>query len=1207
MKNSACRIVLALAAAAFVAATPVALAAAAQAEPLMLENAQLGVTVDPQAGTLRVLDRASGQQWFSAHTRKGGGTPRFRSLRRLPGPAPAVSFEADFGSTGQRPNTLRVTLRLAERGSDLSVEADMADRDADITPFAFLDPLATETDRAVLVVADYSNGHLYPANTKTPVRSHFNASRLDMPWVGVCDLERATGYMVLVETSDDAQVICRSTAAGGRDFAAPQVQWSPSKGKFAYARRLLYHFVSRGGYVALAKRYRAYAAEHGLIVTLAEKLKKNPNLQRLFGAPDVWGDASLRFAREAKSAGVDKMLIHGRAAPADMQAINDLGYLTSEYDNYTDVLPIAQGKPVDSSHDRIPESVVQKADGQRMMAWLTFDKKQQYMKRCPALWVPTAKQVVPKLLTTQPFLGRFVDVTTAEDLYECFDPKHPLTKGQKRQCGVGLLAFMRSQRLVVGGEHGIWWGVPGLDYIEGMMSGGFTSWPAGHLIHPKTKDEGFDSPWGGKYGKWENYEQWGIGHESRVPLWELVFHDCVVSTWYWGDSSDFLLQAAPEITAKKDAFNILYGTIPLMWANQEGAWHKARDVFLRTYRNTCKLHEAIADAEMLNHEWVTPDRAVQRTRFSDGTEAVVNFGAKPHAIALGGKNHLLPQSGFVVKGPKIEQSLVLDGQRPVTTIRTADYLFSDAHGAALAMRREGNERVRVQLGPGKKPALLPLVQFVPGWDVSTTRLYRLDAQGQRTTLLESRPQDGRFVVGPAAEQTVIEALCGSQIALADLHLDAADLAVAPQQPKQGQAVEVTVTVRNSGGAAADSIEAACYADLMQTSHKLASQKLTLAPGASQSLRFAIDTARLDGLRELIVAVNVDGKTKELCTANNRAGRTIQVAADFTRWPHRRKLAVDAGPLAREEAPVVLPLDRFDGDPASLRVVECDAGGQLRSAAPAQADVLAAGRNELCFVLTGKTPAASTRHYMVLWADRPDQGKPGLVLPARGGLWQPDSSTVAAETYRLRLEDGMLVDVAAQHRGQAGAPFISKLMLSSQATGWTDEPGTVERCQVIATGPARTLIAVRKALHAGVVYEKTYAFYARRFDVAVSLNKHSGLPSRAYYGQPGQYVDNAGNRAAVDGHGNDEGVLGKNANPLWYAVYADRWAHSCIGLSRFNGMTYWDAGGSWGGIGFNTSALQGVRMSYVVHPGAKDARFAEEDYRQLTTPPQARWE
>jgi hypothetical protein len=543
----------------------------------------------------------------------------------------------------------------------------------------------------------------------------------------------------------------------------------------------------------------------------------------------------------------------------------------------------------------------------------------------------------------------------------------------------------------------------------------------------------------------------------------------------------------------------------------------------------------------------------------------------------------------------------------VTTIRTADYLFSDAHGAALAMRREGNERVKTQLGTGKEPASLALAQFVPGWDVSTTRLYQLDTKGRRIKLLKSRLQDGGFVVGPVPEDMVIEALCGSQIALADLHLDAADLAISPPQPKQGQTVEVTVTVRNSGGTAAGNIEAGCYADLVEPRHKLASQTLTLAAGASQSLRFTIDTATLDGPRELIVAINVDGTIKELCTANNRAGRTIHVSPDFARWPHRRKLAVDAGPSAREEQPVVLPLDQFDGDPASVRVIECDAGGQLKTAVPAQADLLAAGRSELCFVLTGNTPAASTRHYMVLWADRPAEGKPRFVLPARGGLWQPDTSTVVAETYRLRLENGTLVDVAAQHGGRAAAPFLSKLMLSSQATGWTDEPGTVERCQVIAAGPMRTVIAVRKALQAGVVYEKTYAFYARRFDVTISVNKHIGTLSRAYYLQPGQYVDNAGNRAAVDGQGDGEGVMGKNPKPLWYAVFADRWAHSCVGLSPFHGMTYWDAGGSWGGIGLDTSALEGVRMSYVVHPGAQDIRFAEEDYRQLTAPPKARWE
>jgi len=237
---------------------------------------------------------------------------------------------------------------------------------------------------------------------------------------------------------------------------------------------------------------------------------------------------------------------------------------------------------------------------------------------------------------------------------------------------------VRSLGLVMGGEHGIWWAVPHLDYCEGMMSGGFASWPAGHLIHPKTKDQDFTSPQGHKLGKWDAYAKWGIGCQYRAPLWELVFHDCIVTTWYWGDSSDFLLAAAPEITPAKDAYNLLYGTIPLLWANREGSWEKDREVFLRTYRNTCKFHEVIAGTEMLDHQFVTPDHAVQRTRFSDGTEVIVNFGEKNYAAQLAGKNYVLPQNGFAVKGPHIEQSLALVGSRPVVTIQAGKYKYSDA-------------------------------------------------------------------------------------------------------------------------------------------------------------------------------------------------------------------------------------------------------------------------------------------------------------------------------------------------------------------------------------------------------------------------------------------------------------------------------------------------------------------------------------------------
>lgn len=643
----------------------------------IIQNRRLKVQVDGQTGTISVEDKAAAFVWRQPSLSSPNlGQPRFSSIARVP---KGIRFQADFGATSGRPNTMIVTLTLPTDSADLRITADMGDRSSPLQDCFFLPPFLLDTPDAVIAMADYSDGHLYPARLDPFPAEWLSADRLDMPWVGVCDLRRGLGYALIIETSDDAVVTCRKYPSPGGRVAAPMVQWLPSKGTFAYPRSLLYRFVNKGGYVALAEAYRAYAARQGLVVPFSQKLKKNPNIARLFGAPDVWGDASLAFARQAKEAGVQKMLIQGRMKPSDMAAVRDLGYLTSEYDNYTDILPVEPGKGIDASHDILPDHAVMLANGQRMTAWLTWDKKTQYMKRCPTFWVPAARIVIPKVLAEYPFLGRFIDVTTAEGLYECYDPSHPLTKTQKRLCGENLLSYVRSLGLVTGGEHGIWWCVPYLDYIEGMMSGGarYYSWPAGHLIHPKTKDQQFVEPWGNRLPPFDQYLEWGIGHKWRAPLWELVFHDCIVSTWYWGDASDFLLDAAPEITAKKDAFNILYGTIPLLWADSGGSWHKNRAVFLRTYRNTCKLHEVLAGTRMLSHEFLTQDHDVQRTRFSNGVTVVVNFGERPYSIEVEGGPHLLPQNGWVVWGPRVWQSRTLINGRVVTRIAIGKYRFTE--------------------------------------------------------------------------------------------------------------------------------------------------------------------------------------------------------------------------------------------------------------------------------------------------------------------------------------------------------------------------------------------------------------------------------------------------------------------------------------------------------------------------------------------------
>lgn len=642
-----------------------------------LENAALKVQIDPRTGAWSVLDKRCRREWVSA-TKHQSQSPRLRGVSAAGESGDALRFEAAFSWTDNQPTWMQVTVTLPGEKAEVHITADMEDRTQKIGTSRFWDPLGADADGLGIAVADDCNGHLYPADAESLPRRWFSASRLDMPWVGLCEGTRGPAYLVLFETGDDGAVELQKGDWGGRSLFVPQIHWHDSKGAFSYPRRLIYAFAAEGGYVALAKRYREYARELGLIVPFAEKVKANPEVRRLFGAPDVWGYSALEFAQAAKDAGLRRLLVQGRMPPDQMRRVNELGYLTSEYDNYTDITPVESEDKIDRSHDFVPQSVVLKADGERMTAWLTFDKKTQFMKRCPALWLRTAQRDIPKILGEYPFLGRFIDVTTSEDLYECYDPAHPLTRGDKRRCGEELLSYVRSQKLVVGGEHGIWWAVPYTDYFEGMMSGGNCSWPAGHLIAPKTKDERFQSPWGQELPPWQEYEKWGIGHQYRVPLWELVFHDCVVTTWYWGDSSDFLLQAAPEVTPKKDAYNILYGTIPLLWADaRRGSWRDHRDVFLRTYRNTCILHEVIAGTEMLDHEFLTEDRRVQRTTFSDGTWAVVNFGPEPYELAVDNRQWVLPENGFVVKGPSIEQSRVMTSGGIVTTIQGPDFEFSE--------------------------------------------------------------------------------------------------------------------------------------------------------------------------------------------------------------------------------------------------------------------------------------------------------------------------------------------------------------------------------------------------------------------------------------------------------------------------------------------------------------------------------------------------
>jgi len=92
---------------------------------------------------------------------------------------------------------------------------------------------------------------------------------------------------------------------------------------------------------------------------------------------------------------------------------------------------------------------------------------------------------------------------------------------------------------------------------------------------------------------------------------------------------------------------VLYGTPPMFMFDRK-LWSQNKARFVQSYRNTCPYVRQVGYSEMIDHRFLTPDRAVQQTVFANGQTVTVNFGSKPYQMADGGR---LGAMQFKVKGP----------------------------------------------------------------------------------------------------------------------------------------------------------------------------------------------------------------------------------------------------------------------------------------------------------------------------------------------------------------------------------------------------------------------------------------------------------------------------------------------------------------------------------------------------------------------------
>ena len=464
---------------------------------------------------------------------------------------------------------------------------------------------------------------------------------LSMPWIGITDTNFKAGYMAIVDTPDDSEIWVKRY----NGLISFEPLWISQKGKFGYNRKIIYHFFSEGGYVAQCKKYRDYVWKNNPVPpTLKEKQKRFPAIEKLIGAVHiyVWDDArEVSFAQEMKKSGIEKAFIlwNPNHPPYPEigydNKIKELGYLSGVYELFRDTHIQDTIGAIDPTNTRGTYLNRFRFPGLfREVALVEKDGKYHYSGFGYDTNPKTVLSLIPELRTDRemkiyPHESFFLDGYQASGIFEDYGSKNPLTRTQYKEAVIAMNKFFEDKyNQIVGVEWGADYGIATTSYAHGMTT-------LHHMLYqsPNREKKGsiyYMGDWRnpsrpsimvGEYVADDYYLKWAINEKIRVPLYQLVYHDAIVTTWRWDDNSHNM----PDVWWKKDLVNILYGTAPV-WCLDKPRWEKFKQTFIESYNDICPWLQQIGYDELVSHRFITEDHEIQESVFSSGKKVIVNFG-----------------------------------------------------------------------------------------------------------------------------------------------------------------------------------------------------------------------------------------------------------------------------------------------------------------------------------------------------------------------------------------------------------------------------------------------------------------------------------------------------------------------------------------------------------------------------------------------------
>ena len=484
-------------------------------------------------------------------------------------------------------------------------------------------PLAAD-EAGSYAVLNTMQGQLLPVDwpeevgAKLPFDGQLCSESAYMPWWG--EVTPGGAYLAWVRSPWDAKYTIDHPAGGPTRVFARHL---PSLGKMRYQRTVSFWFLPAGaGYVELCQLYRALAEEDGKPVTLREKAQENPNVRRLAGCcvmhvpgkthvvPDSRyydrehpekNDSLVPFShweervRRLKSLGVDRLYLHqdGWGQPGydnqhpdylplcrelggweGMKALSDtmaeLGYLFGIHDQYRDYYLDAPTYSADNACVGPDGSIYGHA--------IWAGGKQNYL--CASLAPAYVKRNFEQLKAAGIRLqATYLDVFTCNEADECDHPRHRMTRRQCLEYRAKCFHYLTA--------HGI---VPSSEEVN---------------------DWAMDSQ---VFCHWAPYL---TGCAIAVPLFNLVYHDCVMIPWKMGADEWGIPRGTTGFLQC-----LLNGGMPYLSETAEG---EDLEENIRQWRVCSDLHRQVAMEKMVSHTFLNAERTEQCAVYGDGTRVTVNF------------------------------------------------------------------------------------------------------------------------------------------------------------------------------------------------------------------------------------------------------------------------------------------------------------------------------------------------------------------------------------------------------------------------------------------------------------------------------------------------------------------------------------------------------------------------------------------------------